>query len=111
MDVDTASKTDARRAIARVSVVAVLVAVGLVWLATLRFPVTLVDPPQPTPDYAVQTGWSLTGAALVAIIAVTTAMIAWRWPERSSRVATIGVVAMLVCGIGCAVVAIVASTP
>lgn len=111
MDVDTAPKTDTRRAIIRVSVVAGILLAGLLWLATLRFPVTLVDPPQPTPDYAVQTGWSLAGAALVAIIAVATAMIVLRSPERSLRVANIGVVAMLVCGIGCAVVAIVASTP
>lgn len=111
MDVDTSLKTDIRPMMARVGVVAALVVAGLVWLATLRFPVTLVDPPQPTPDYAVQAGWSLAGAALVAVIALATTAVAWRWPERPSRAATIGVVAMLICGIGSAVIAIIASTP
>ncbi|WP_448808640.1 hypothetical protein [Agromyces bauzanensis] len=111
MDVETSPRTETRRAIVRVSVVGILLVIGLLWLASLRFPVTMVDPPQPTPDYAEQTAWSLVGVALVVIIAVATVISAWRRPERPARVATIGAIAMLVCGIGCAVVAIVASTP
>ncbi|MFB9309900.1 hypothetical protein ACFFRL_11950 [Agromyces hippuratus] len=45
------------------------------------------------------------------IIAVATLTIAWRRPERLPRVASIGLIAMLACGVGCAVIAIVVSTP
>jgi hypothetical protein len=111
MDVETSPRTEIRRAIVKVIAVAVLLVVGLVWLGSLRFPVTMVDPPQPTPDYAVQTAWSLVGGALVVITAVATVVSAWRRAERSARITTIGVIAMLVCGIGSAIIAIVASAP
>ncbi|NYG19897.1 sterol desaturase/sphingolipid hydroxylase (fatty acid hydroxylase superfamily) [Agromyces hippuratus] len=111
MDVERSLWTETRRAVVRVSVIGILLMVGLLWLASLRFPVTLADPPQPTPDYTVRTGWCLVGVALVVIIAVATLTIAWRRPERLPRVASIGLIAMLACGVGCAVIAIVVSTP
>lgn len=113
MDATTAAASPARvrRPIIRVGLAGTLLLAGLLWLATVRFPVTMVDPPQPTPDYGTQTAWSLIGAVLVLGVAVVTAVVAWRRPERAARIGAVGLTAMLISGIGCAAIAIIASTP
>lgn len=88
--------------------VATLLGGVLVWLANLRFATAPVMPPNPAPDYAVQTAWSLTGTITVVMIAIATLLIGSRIPQRRNGIHAAGIAAMIVIGIGCGVTALVA---
>lgn len=94
-----------------IAIAATVLAGLLVWLAGLRFPITLVMPPSPAPDYAVQTAWSLAGAVSVVLIAVTTILIGSRMSHHPNRIFVTGLVAMAAVGLGCGAVALIASAP
>jgi hypothetical protein len=94
-----------------VVIVATLLAGPLVWLANLRFAIPLVMPPRPAPDYAVQSAWSLAGAAAVVLVALATVLIDARMPQRRTLIRAMGIVAMLVVAISCGAIALIASAP
>ena len=92
-------------------IVAILLAGLLVWLANLRFAIPLVMPPQPVPDYAVQSAWSLAGAATVILVALATLLIDSRMSQRRNLIRVTGIVGMFIVAISCGTIALVVSAP
>ncbi|MEW1976299.1 hypothetical protein AB0301_14660 [Microbacterium profundi] len=87
------------------AVVAALVAVFLVWVATFRFSAPLVSPAPPVPDYSLQAGIAVAGFVAVLLCFVVTGINAAKPERRRLRATIVGCLVMVGTGVFTAILA------
>lgn len=82
-----------------VSIVVAVITVGfLLWVASYRFAVPLVDPAPPPPDYPLQGAIAYAGCGVVLVTFILTRILASRSEHGRGGIVVIGSVSMLVFG-------------
>lgn len=83
-----------------------VVVAGLCVVASMRFAVPPVYPPLPTPDYRLQAGIALTGAALAVVIGAVAVVAAVRAAARRARIVVTSAASVFVVGVAAAIAAL-----
>ena len=90
--------------------VTVVVAALLLFLASMRYPIALVDPPLPVPDYTLQAGIAFTGCALAVAACVATGLVAGKTTRRRGHPVVVGSTVIVGIGVIATIAALTLST-
>ncbi|RZU63671.1 hypothetical protein [Zhihengliuella halotolerans] len=93
------------------AVAAGLVLLGLVLVGSYRFPVPLVYPALPTPDYALQAAIAYAGAVPIVAVLVVAGVFAHKRPEQRGRIVARGAGVMILIGLIVSIVALTLPAP